>query len=80
MYVGWWLIHLGGGTLSGSSWVLVTLPPEMLAEHRAVLREEAMLAELFGRSYADYAERVPRYLGFTMRHPDGGSPAGAQLR
>lgn len=77
MYLGWWLIHLGAGTLAGSSWVLVTLPPEMLAEHRAVLNEEAMLAELFGRSYADYAERVPRYLGHTMRHPDGGSAQAA---
>ena len=64
MYVGWWLIQLGAGTLAGSSWVLATLPAELLVEHRGVLGEEAMLAELFGRSYHDYAERVPRYLGF----------------
>jgi len=68
MYVGWWLIRLGAGTLAGSSWVLATLPPEVLAEHRFVLREEAMLAELFGRSYPDYAEKVPRYLGLPMGH------------
>ena len=63
MYVGWWLIQLGAGTMAGSSWVLVTLPAELLVEHRFVLDEEATLAELFGRSYREYAERVPRYLG-----------------
>ena len=68
MYVGWWLIQLGAGTLAGSRWVLTTLPAELLVEHRGVLREEAMLAELFGRSYPDYAEKVPRYLGLPLRH------------
>jgi hypothetical protein len=37
-------------------------------EHRFVLGEEAVLAELFGRPYLDYAERVPRYVGFLKRH------------
>lgn len=64
MYVGWWLIQLGAGTVAGSSWVLATLPAELLVEHRYILGEEATLAELFGQSYAEYAERVPRYLGF----------------
>jgi protein-S-isoprenylcysteine O-methyltransferase Ste14 len=64
MYVGWWLIQLGSGTLGGSSWVLATLPAEVLLEHRFVLGEEAMLGELFPQSYPDYAEKVPRYLGF----------------
>lgn len=64
MYVGWWLIQLGSGTMAGSSWVLATLPAELLVEHRFVLGEEAMLAELFPQSYPDYAERVPRYLAF----------------
>ncbi|MCO4253861.1 methyltransferase family protein [Pseudarthrobacter cellobiosi] len=67
MYVGWWLIQLGAGTLAGSSWVLATLPAELIVEHRGVLGEEAMLTELFGRSYLDYAERVPRYLGSPFR-------------
>ena len=26
--------------------------------------EEAAMAELFGRDYANYADRVPRWLGF----------------
>ncbi|MFB8372003.1 methyltransferase family protein [Pseudarthrobacter sp. NPDC055928] len=64
MYVGWWFLQLGSGTLAGSSWVLATLPAEVLLEHRFVLGEEAILAELFPQSYAEYAERVPRYLGF----------------
>ncbi|CCQ47214.1 isoprenylcysteine carboxyl methyltransferase family protein [Pseudarthrobacter siccitolerans] len=63
MYVGWWLIQLGAGTLAGSSWVLVLLPAEVLVEHRSVLDEEATLTELFPQSYPDYAQRIPRYLG-----------------
>ncbi|HJV98881.1 MAG TPA: isoprenylcysteine carboxylmethyltransferase family protein [Arthrobacter sp.] len=63
MYVGWWLIQLGAGTVAGSAWVLALLPAELLVEHRAVLGEEATLAELFPQSYPGYAERVPRYLG-----------------
>jgi protein-S-isoprenylcysteine O-methyltransferase Ste14 len=63
MYVGWWLIQLGAGTLAGSAWVLVLLPAELLVEHRFVLEEEVTLANLFPQSYPDYAQRVPRYLG-----------------
>lgn len=63
MYVGWWLVQLGAGTLAGSSWVLATLPAEVLVEHRFVVGEEAVLAELFPQSYPKYAKRVPRYLG-----------------
>ncbi|HEY9357061.1 MAG TPA: isoprenylcysteine carboxylmethyltransferase family protein [Arthrobacter sp.] len=63
MYVGWWLIQLGAGVMAGSSWVLVMLPAELLVEHRFVLGEEVMLAELFGPSYREYAQKVPRYLG-----------------
>ncbi|WP_407709098.1 methyltransferase family protein [Arthrobacter nitrophenolicus] len=63
MYVGWWLIELGAGTLAGSSWVLVTMPAELLVEHPVVLDEEATLARLFGDTYREYAGNVPRYLG-----------------
>jgi len=73
MYVGWWLIQLGAGTSAGSSWVLATLPAELLVAHHSVLGEEATLAELFGRSYADYAEEVPRYLALPVRHGPGES-------
>lgn len=63
MYVGWWLIQLGAGSLAGSSWALALLPAELLVEHRYVLKEEAALARLFPQSYPAYAEEVPRYLG-----------------
>jgi protein-S-isoprenylcysteine O-methyltransferase Ste14 len=69
MYVGWWLIHMGGAILSGSSWVLATLPIGILMEHKGVLREEDELSEYFG-GYAEYATRTPRYLGFRRRHPE----------
>ena len=62
MYLGWWLIQLGAGTMAGSAWALVLLPPELLVEHRFVLEEEATLAELFPQSYPAYEEKVPRYL------------------
>lgn len=67
MYVGWWLIELGTGTLAGSSWVLATMPAELLVEHRFVLGEEATLARLFGPAWHGYADRVPRYLGLPCR-------------
>lgn len=67
MYVGWWLIHLGAGTLAGSSWVVVTLPVGMLVDHLGVLREEAALLEVFGRAYTEYSKRVGRYLGTRSR-------------
>lgn len=63
MYVGWWLIELGAGTLAGSSWIPAMMPAQLLVEHRLVVREENVLAGLFGDSYRAYAGRVPRYLG-----------------
>lgn len=63
MYVGWWLIELGTGTMSGSAWVFATLPAQLPVEHRFVIAEEQTLARQFPRSYPGYAEKVPRYLG-----------------
>lgn len=68
MYVGWWFIRLGTGTLEGSAWVLVTLPALSLAGHPEVLHEEAWLAKHFPESYPAYAERVPRYLELPFPH------------
>ncbi|MGX9900122.1 methyltransferase family protein [Arthrobacter sp. SA17] len=67
MYVGWWFIHAGAGTLAGSAWVLATLPAAVLAEHPGVLREEAATAAIFGQAYAEYTERVPRYVRLRFR-------------
>ena len=76
MYVGWWLIQLGAGTLAGSSWVLALLPVELLVEHRFVLEEEAVLARLFPQSCPAYTEKVPRYLGLPrMQVPWAGTHA-----
>lgn len=63
MYVGWWLIELGAGTSSGSAWVLLTLPAQLLLEHRFVVAEEQTLARQFPQTYPAYAEKVPRYIG-----------------
>jgi protein-S-isoprenylcysteine O-methyltransferase Ste14 len=62
MYVGWWLIHLGVGVTRGSAWVAATLPTAALVEHFGVLREERALDRDFGDEFAEYCERVPRYL------------------
>jgi protein-S-isoprenylcysteine O-methyltransferase Ste14 len=62
MYVGWWLLHLGLGLLQRSAWVLATLPAAILAEHTAVVAEEADLLERFGGEFQGYAARVRRYL------------------
>ncbi|MDT0195752.1 isoprenylcysteine carboxylmethyltransferase family protein [Arthrobacter sp. AB6] len=67
MYVGWWIIQLGAGTMAGSAWVLALLPAELLGKHRFVLSEEDTLAGLFPESYPDYAQRVPRCLGLPRR-------------
>ncbi|MFD5277031.1 methyltransferase family protein [Pseudarthrobacter sp. NPDC058362] len=71
MYVGWWVIQLGAGTMAGSAWVLALLPAQLLVEHRSVLDEEATLAELFPQSYPDYTKRVPRYLGLPRAQAPG---------
>ena len=62
MYVGWWLIHLGVGVMRGSAWVAATLPAAVLVEHLGVLSEERTLDRDFGAEFAEYRERVPRYL------------------
>lgn len=76
MYVGWWLIHLGAGVLRGSAWVAATVPVAALVEHfGGVVVEERELRLRFGGEYARYAERVPRYAGWSRRRV---SRAGAR--
>lgn len=62
MYVGWWFIHLGVGVMRGSAWVAATLPAAAFVEHFGVLAEERALDRAFGDEFAEYRERVPRYL------------------
>lgn len=77
MYVGWWLIHLGVGVLRGSAWVAATLAAAALAEHGGVLAEERGLDREFGPEFADYRERVPRYLHWRLRPPAATSRAAS---
>jgi protein-S-isoprenylcysteine O-methyltransferase Ste14 len=62
MYVGWSLLHLGGGIAVRSTLVLAMWPVAFAVVHRVVLREEHRLAAQFGDEWTDYAARVPRYL------------------
>ena len=63
MYVGWALLHLGVGVVSGSAWILACLPPAAGFVHREVEREERALALTFTDEFGRYRSTVPRYLG-----------------
>ncbi|MEV1128335.1 isoprenylcysteine carboxylmethyltransferase family protein [Agromyces sp. NPDC049794] len=68
MYFGWWLIHLGVGVMRGTRWVVATLPVAVILEHvGGALAEERELSARFGDEYTRYAERVPRYAGWSPR-------------
>jgi protein-S-isoprenylcysteine O-methyltransferase Ste14 len=62
MYVGWALLHLGSGVLTGSAWTVATLPLAVASVHREVRREEQRLAEAWGEDFERYRTAVPRYL------------------
>ena len=62
MYLGWTLLHIGTGLVDRSPWVLATWPVAFAVLHRAVLREEHLLAARFGDLWTTYEARVPRYL------------------
>jgi protein-S-isoprenylcysteine O-methyltransferase Ste14 len=63
MYVGWALLHLGAGLITGSGWILGTLPAAAAWVHLDVRREERRLAAALGPEYRRYRAAVPRYLG-----------------
>jgi protein-S-isoprenylcysteine O-methyltransferase Ste14 len=63
LYLG--LLAGAGGValLAGSLWALVALPLEwVLLRWGAVVPEERYLAAKFGKAYAEYTSRVPRWL------------------
>jgi len=62
MYLGWALLHLGAGLVTGSGWTVATLPAAAAWVHLEIQREERRLAEAFGPEYQRYRAAVPRYL------------------
>ncbi|MBD3923252.1 isoprenylcysteine carboxylmethyltransferase family protein [Nocardioides cavernae] len=62
LYVGFTTFHLGLAGATRNGWMLATVPISAALVHRWVLREERWLADRFGAEYADYLDRVPRYL------------------
>ena len=63
LYVGLLVGSAGLALLLGSLWALVALPLEWaLLRWGAVLPEERYLAAKFGATYADYTDRVRRWL------------------
>jgi protein-S-isoprenylcysteine O-methyltransferase Ste14 len=62
MYVAWALVHLGSGLVSGSGWIVASLPLVAAGMHRQILREEGALTEHFGDEFERRRAAVPRYL------------------
>ena len=63
IYIAYALVYAGAGLRANTLWPVLTLPVVMKALEQAVVEpEEAYLEERFGRDYARYRERVPRWL------------------
>jgi protein-S-isoprenylcysteine O-methyltransferase Ste14 len=74
MYVGWTLIHLGVGLVTGAAWIPALLPLVVAYTHLVEIRkEEDRLEEQFGDRYRDYRGRVARYVTVpsALRSPSG---------
>ncbi len=63
LYIGMLVGAAGVALVASSAWALVALPLEWALLHwGAVVPEERYLTAKFGRTYADYVERVRRWL------------------
>lgn len=63
MYLGLFLVYLGGVIFINSVWPLIMLPFVIICMRRFVIaKEEAHLRARFGQSYVDYKESVRRWL------------------
>jgi protein-S-isoprenylcysteine O-methyltransferase Ste14 len=63
LYIGMLVGAAGVALVASSTWALVALPLEWALLHwGAVVPEERYLTAKFGRTYADYVERVRRWL------------------
>jgi protein-S-isoprenylcysteine O-methyltransferase Ste14 len=60
MYVGWALLHVGGGVTGGRSWIVATFPAVAAWMHRTVLRKERRLTDDFGEEFRRYRRAAPR--------------------
>jgi protein-S-isoprenylcysteine O-methyltransferase Ste14 len=67
MYVAVGFVLLGQFLVFPNWIVLVYLAAGIWLVHRQVLREEAFLREQYGQGYAEYCNRVRRYLGVHRR-------------
>lgn len=64
IYLGNTLLLLGVGLALPSAWMLAAaLVAALLVDRLAIRREEQHLAARFGPAFADYAARVPRWIG-----------------
>ena len=61
MYLGWSAGVLGLAVASRSAWMLVAWALAVRAIDREIKAEESRLSTRFGREYAAYRARVPRY-------------------
>lgn len=63
MYAGLAVAYVGGALLAASWWPIATLPVALFTVRRLVIDpEERYLTGAFGQSYADYRDRVRRWL------------------
>ena len=64
IYVGNTLLLAGLGVALPSAWMVAgALLAALLVDRLAIRREERHLSARFGRPYADYVARVPRWIG-----------------
>lgn len=63
IYLGMFLIYIGIGLVTRSSWILILVPPiAVTIRYGVVAREEAYLERRFGDAYRDYKARARRWL------------------
>ncbi|MEM1288108.1 MAG: isoprenylcysteine carboxylmethyltransferase family protein [Pseudomonadota bacterium] len=73
IYVGNLAIVAGLGLRANSLWFLLALVPmAYLVQRLAIEREEQHLAAKFPQEWANYAARVPRWLGRSKPEPNSG--------
>lgn len=63
IYLAMTCLYMGAGLLGGSWWPSILLPMLLLTMNRAVIAHEGRyLQQAFGSAYADYIQRVRRWL------------------